>query len=189
LEYALTARKDIYEMADPIKELVENKEFVQTQSVRLLDAQERAQCARLATGEPPHSQRAQVLLALDQGETQKDAAQLAGLSPGQVRYWLGKFRQDRMAIFPEDVLVVLQPTEDSSAAPRVSSDTAESAADSQVEAVEQSTEKGSKKKAMKDKGKKGKSKKGKGKKDKRKKGKKKAKPSAGGKKSTKKKKK
>jgi hypothetical protein len=175
-------------MAEPTKEFVENEEFVQTQSIRLLDAQERAQCARLAAGESLHSQRAQVLLALDQGETQKDAGLLAGLSPGQVKYWLGKFRQDRMAIFPEDILKGGQQLQDSATASEESGDTAESAADSPVDAMEQPTEKGSKKKAMKDKGKKEKSKKGKGKKRKGKKGKKKAKQSAGGKKSAKKKK-
>ncbi len=171
-------------MADPTKELVENKEFVQTQSVRLLDAQERAQCARLAAGEPPHSQRAQVLLALDQGETQKDAAQLAGLSPGQVRYWLGKFRHNRMAIFPQDLLVEVQPLQESSSAVVVSSDTEAGAADAKVAAKAKTD----KKKTKKDKGEKGEEKMGKGKKDKGKKGKKKVKKSDKGKKKSKKKK-
>ncbi len=165
-------------MAEPTNEFVESEEFTHPPADRLLDAQARAQCERLAAGESPHNQRAQALLALDRGETQKDAGQLAGLSQGQVRYWMGKFRHSRMAIFPEDILKEGQPLQDSAMASDVSGDPAESAADSQVDAREQPTEKGSKKKA----------KKGKGKKDKGKKGKKKAKKSAAGKKSAKKKK-
>jgi hypothetical protein len=166
-------------MAEPTNEFVESEEFTHPPADRLLDAQERAQCERLAAGESPHNQRAQALLALDQGATQKDAGQLAGLSQGQVRYWLGKFRHSRMAIFPEDILKGGQPLQDSATAAVVSGEIAESEADSQVGSTEKPTEIDSKKKA----------KKGKGKKDKGKKGKKKAKKSAAGKKSAKKKKK
>jgi hypothetical protein len=60
-----------------------------------------AVCERVAAGEAPWSQRAQALLALDEGATQVGAGARAGLTHGQVRYWLGRFRQDGLSIFPE----------------------------------------------------------------------------------------
>jgi outer membrane biosynthesis protein TonB len=60
-----------------------------------------AVCERVAAGEAPWSQRAQALLALDEGATQVGAGGRAGLTQGQVRYWLGRFRQDGLSIFPE----------------------------------------------------------------------------------------
>lgn len=75
----------------------------------LLTPEERAVCGGLASGETPHSQRAMALLALDEGATQMQAAGQAGLTKGQVRYWLAKFRQERLAIFPEALLADPQP--------------------------------------------------------------------------------
>lgn len=69
-----------------------------------LSPQERAACQLLSTGKAPHSQRASALLALDQGVTQAQAAENTGLTLGQVRYWLGRFREVRLAIFPEPVM-------------------------------------------------------------------------------------
>ena len=68
---------------------------------KLLNPGERAVCERVAAGEAPWSQRAQALLALDEGATQVGAGGRAGLTHGQVRYWLGRFRQDGLSIFPE----------------------------------------------------------------------------------------
>jgi transposase-like protein len=68
---------------------------------KLLNLEERAVCERVAAGEAPWSQRAQALLALDEGATQVGAGGRAGLTQGQVRYWLGRFRQDGLGIFPE----------------------------------------------------------------------------------------
>jgi outer membrane biosynthesis protein TonB len=62
---------------------------------------ERAVCERVAAGAAPWSYRAQALLALDEGATQSGAGERAGLTHGQVRYWLGRFRQDGLSIFPE----------------------------------------------------------------------------------------
>jgi len=45
-------------------------------------------------------------LAVDEGATQAEAGQRAGLTPGQVKYWLGKFRRDQLGIFPEAGLPV-----------------------------------------------------------------------------------
>lgn len=77
---------------------------------QLLTSGERATCQQIASGAAPHSQRATALLALDEGVTQAEAGQNAGLSRGQVQYWLNKFRQQRLAIFPADLVdEMLQP--------------------------------------------------------------------------------
>jgi transposase-like protein len=68
---------------------------------KLLSPEERGVCKQLAAGEAPWSQRAQALLALDEGATQAEAGSQAGLTQGQVRYWLGRFREDGLSIFPE----------------------------------------------------------------------------------------
>ena len=70
-------------------------------AANLLSPEARAACERIAAGEAVWSQRAQALLAVDEGATQAEAGQRAGLTPGQVEYWLGKFRRDQLSIFPE----------------------------------------------------------------------------------------
>ncbi len=69
---------------------------------RLLSSEEQAVIGRIATKEPPDSQRAQALLALDKGATQAEAGRQAGLTKGQVSYWLAKFRKDGIYIFSEE---------------------------------------------------------------------------------------
>jgi hypothetical protein len=76
---------------------------------KLLSPEERAACQRIAAGEAPWSQHAQSLLALDAGATQAAAAEQAGLTAGQVKYWLGRFRSDRLDIFPAALLDQPQP--------------------------------------------------------------------------------
>jgi hypothetical protein len=71
---------------------------------RLLSDQEREAFKMISTGNDLHGQRAIALLAIDEGASQTGAAQQAGLTAGQVKYWLGKFRRVRMEIFPEQVL-------------------------------------------------------------------------------------
>ena len=78
------------------------------QEGKLLSAQERVAFKMISTGNDLHGQRAIALLAVDDGATQVEAAQQSGLTPGQVKYWLGKFRQVRMEIFPEKVLKAKQ---------------------------------------------------------------------------------
>ena len=74
------------------------------QGGKLLSAQEREAFKMISTGNDLHGQRAIALLAIDEGTTQEQAGQRAGLTTGQVKYWLGKFRRVRMDIFPEQVL-------------------------------------------------------------------------------------
>jgi hypothetical protein len=81
----------------------------QTENSPLLSPAERKALTHVANQDPPFSQRAQALLAIDQGATQPAAAQLAGLTLGQVRYWLDKFRTSRLAIFPHDLRETAAP--------------------------------------------------------------------------------
>lgn len=58
----------------------------------------------LAQTDAPHSQRAQALLAVDAGSTIEQAAQVADLKVTQVRYWIGRFRNGRLEVFPESLV-------------------------------------------------------------------------------------
>jgi hypothetical protein len=61
------------------------------------------------------SQRAQILLLIDSGETHAEAAKQTGLSIGQVRYALNRFRKRGLSMFPglpeEDQISELLATE------------------------------------------------------------------------------
>jgi hypothetical protein len=78
---------------------------------QLLTSEEQAVLSKVATKEPPHSQRAQALLAINEGATQAEAGVQAGLTRNQVRYWLTKFRANRTAIFPDELLIQAQQVE------------------------------------------------------------------------------
>lgn len=145
-------------MAKQTNEIVESEGLAQQQPGQLLNAKERRLCEQLASGAAPHSQRAQAFLALDRGATQKSAGQVAGLSQGQVRYWLGRFRQSRMAIFPENTPEQTQPKEAAPGAADMVDPSDESAAETRMEAGVQPAEKSPEKKAKKGEGKKGKKK-------------------------------
>jgi hypothetical protein len=72
----------------------------------LLTSEEHAACQQIAAREAPHSQRAAALLALHDNNTQARAAEKAGLSIGQVKYWLYKFRKQHLSIFPSSLLEI-----------------------------------------------------------------------------------
>ena len=69
-----------------------------------LNSEEQAICKQIAAGEAPHSHRALALLSLNENTTQTQAAEQAGLSIGQLKYWLAKFRKQRLGIFPANLL-------------------------------------------------------------------------------------
>jgi len=84
----------------------------------LFSVEERADCEIYADGDSLLSQRAQALLLLDEGATQKEASEQTGLTLGQTNYWLRKFRVNRMSAFPKFELteslsdeIVSQPSE------------------------------------------------------------------------------
>jgi hypothetical protein len=149
----------------------------------LLTPQERETCRNIAAGKSLDSQRAKALLVLDEGATQEQAAQQAGLTRSQVKYWLGKFRGERLNAFPEEILANAQVE---SQAPKVetSREAEPAVSDDQAEQSEKQTEQEEKSKGTKQKkSKQAKKTKGKAKKKgaKKKKGKKKKKSKKKGK--------
>ena len=65
----------------------------------LLTAQQRKLCQTQSNQPAPNGPRAKALLALDEGNTQQQAAEASGLSLGQVRYCLRRFRSVGLALF------------------------------------------------------------------------------------------
>ena len=142
------------------------------QQESLMTPDERSVCEQIAAaGGSPHSLRAQALLILDTGASQVEAAAQSGLTPNQVKYWLGRFRNNRLTIFP-DVWVTVAPQ--STAEPEPVTSNVDPAPDEESEAGEaavvpvKSETKPKKKKGEKKKNK-GEKKKSKKKKDKKKK--------------------
>jgi transposase-like protein len=144
----------------------------------LLTLKERATCQKIARRKSLYGQRAKALLALDKGATQAEAGQQVGLTRSQVKYWLSKFRADRLQAFPEEVLPAVKTPPKP---PQVETPVEEATTTEEEEQVEQPEEETKrvktstdekKKKAKQSKKKKGKDKKKNGKKKKGKKGKK-----------------
>ena len=65
----------------------------------LLTAQQRKTCQTQSNQPAPNGPRAKALLALDKGSTQQQAADESGLSIGQVRYCLRRFRTVALQLF------------------------------------------------------------------------------------------
>ena len=75
-----------------------------TPTATLLSLEERTACQKIARRKSLYGQRAKALLALDKGATQAQAGQQAGLTRSQVKYWLSKFRAERLQAFPGELL-------------------------------------------------------------------------------------
>jgi CHAD domain-containing protein/transposase-like protein len=71
---------------------------------RLLSPSERQTLMTVSQRTDRHARRAAALLALDNSDTQEEAAKLAGVTDRSVRYWLSRFRDTRLSLFPESVL-------------------------------------------------------------------------------------
>ncbi len=71
---------------------------------KLLTTEERLACQLISIGDPPWSQRAQALLAIDDGASDEEAGIRCGLASSQVRYWVRRFHAERMGAFPEEVV-------------------------------------------------------------------------------------
>jgi hypothetical protein len=105
---------------------------------RLLSSEERDILSQIASMEPPHSSRAQALLAINEGTSQAEAGRKAGLTKGQLRYWLGKFRKERLLIFPEEYLNQAQPEDEAPQISAVAPDLEQAAGEDETQpAVEQ----------------------------------------------------
>lgn len=68
-------------------------ETIQKKTKKLLTAKQSAVCEEIINSQSGDVARAKALLLLNDGETQAQTAQLTGLSLGQVRYWLARFRK------------------------------------------------------------------------------------------------
>lgn len=91
----------------------------------MLSAPETAVLTQIAAGEIPHNQRAQALLAYSASDSLADVAAQSGLTENQVKYWWGRFRTQRLTIFPEElVTAVAVKSSDAQAAEAVVEDTA-----------------------------------------------------------------
>lgn len=69
----------------------------------LLDLKKKAQkqLYKISQTTSVNSERANALLLISEGATQKEAAEKTALSLGQVRYWLGRYRTNGIDCFPE----------------------------------------------------------------------------------------
>lgn len=65
-----------------------------------MSSEEREICSRIAPSKDMYGRRAAVLLALDDGKTQRDAGRQAGMSARRARHWRSEFRRRRMGVFP-----------------------------------------------------------------------------------------
>jgi adenylate kinase len=74
----------------------------------LLTPQEQAICGQIAVRDDTYGRRAAALLALNEGVTQVEAGERAGMSARQVRRWLAEFRQERLGIFPQGIVAEAQ---------------------------------------------------------------------------------
>lgn len=78
---------------------------------RWLTPSQRTVCQQVATNnEPPHSQRAEALLVLDNGATYAQAAEQTGLSMGQLKYCVTAFRRKQLDIFPPEMMATTPST-------------------------------------------------------------------------------
>ena len=71
----------------------------------VLSAKEKNACRKVSSLKAGvASQRADALLAIDEGLTRAKAAELTGLKLGQIHYLITTFRKKRLTMFPDDVL-------------------------------------------------------------------------------------
>ncbi len=91
-------------------------------ATKLLNSQGEQVCTKLAAGKAPWSQRAQALLAINEGASETVASERSGLRPTQVKYWLNKYQKQGMAIFPEPLLQEMDKPANTSAESNPSED-------------------------------------------------------------------
>ena len=76
----------------------------------LLSRQEREACATVVAKNIARvSQRAQALLLIDEGQSQAETVQKTGLTIGQVRYAILRFKKIGLAMFPSDLTEKSEP--------------------------------------------------------------------------------
>lgn len=109
----------------------------------LLSPDHQIVCAKLSRlNAPDVSQRAAALILLDQGTTQAETAEQSGLSIGQIRYLVKRFKEKGMEMFPADVLKKAADSEPVSlnAAPEKAAESQKAIAPDGAEASPESTD-------------------------------------------------
>lgn len=79
-------------------------------NTKLLTRSELYACKKMISTKSTNSKKASALLAIHQGATYAEAAKSSGLSYGQVKYLIGRFRKLRMEAFPSETVVVKTKT-------------------------------------------------------------------------------
>lgn len=75
---------------------------------KLLTPSEREICLLIVSQEmATYSKRAQALLCLDEGITQKESCSITGLALGQLRYALSLYKKQGLDMFPQKVMLAL----------------------------------------------------------------------------------
>ena len=135
----------------------------ETSGSSLLSVTQRAECDRIAQDENElHSRRANTLLIIDSGLTHREASTKTGLTLGQVRYIIKRFRKLGLAIFPPP------PMEEKKTAKQKRKPKEDKSVTKELKKDKKKKDKKSKKEKEKKKGAESKKKKGKKKKDKKK---------------------
>ena len=76
--------------------------MAKVEKTRLITKKEQKYCKQVAAQDKGlASQRAKVLLAINDGASRAMASETSGLTPGQIQYLLKVFKIKRLAIFPE----------------------------------------------------------------------------------------
>ena len=85
--------------------MTDEKQKAKQTGGNLLSAKEKDACRKVSSLEAGlASQRADALLAIDEGLTWAKASELTGLKQGQIKYLMTTFRKKRLTMFPDDVL-------------------------------------------------------------------------------------
>lgn len=130
--------------------------MVEEKSIELFITEEEFQLLEaLAQADVPHSLRAQAILAVDAGSSMEQAAMVANLKLTQVRFWLGRFRNSRLNIFPEAMIEAIKRSIEAERKQRADLKKAEKKKkDKKDKKAKSETKKGGKKKKMSEKKKK-----------------------------------
>lgn len=97
---------------NPVKNQQMGEIMAEKDTSTLLNQEQQTICQDIAAKKSGiDSQRAEALLAVDSGQTQAKAAEISGLTAGQVRYLITNFKKKGLDIFPEELRIAKKPAE------------------------------------------------------------------------------
>ncbi len=104
---------------------------------KLLTAAQQMTCQTIAAQKIEiESQRATALLAINDGEPQAKAAELSGLSVGQVRYLITNFKKKGLDLFPQELVTQEKPVQETTEPPKTKAKGKETKAEEKPETEE-----------------------------------------------------